>query len=55
MRKEEMYDNLCKKCYIKLERPSQKDIKHIVLSEEQAKCENCGRNSFVIEYVDLDY
>ena len=55
MKKEELYDVLCKKCYIKIARPSQKDIKHIVMSEESEKCSHCGRNSFVVEYIDIDY
>lgn len=55
MRKEELYDTLCKKCYIKLVKPSQKDIKHIVMSEDPDRCDNCGRNGFVVEYIDLDY
>lgn len=43
---------LCKKCYIKLFKPSKRKIKGIVLSEYDDTCENCGRTGPTVEYVE---
>lgn len=55
MSKQEIYDNLCKRCFIKVMKPSKKDIKAIVLSDYNIKCDCCGRVSQIVEYVDGDY
>ena len=34
MGQQDMYENLCKKCYIKIMKPTKKEIKKIVMSEE---------------------
>lgn len=52
MGNEEMYDMLCKKCYVKIMKPSKRDIKRIIMSEENEKCECCGRIGPFVEYVE---
>lgn len=54
MSKNEMYENLCKKCYIKLCKPSKYEIKKMVMSEEPEKCDHCGRCTNIVEYIE-DY
>lgn len=52
----EQYDylnkQLCRKCYIKLCRPSKNEIKSIVMTEYQDKCDQCGRISALVDYVE---
>ena len=48
----DLYTNVCKKCFIKIHKPSKKDIEKIVLGEEKCKCEKCGRTDFVVDYVE---
>lgn len=43
---------LCRKCYIKLMKPTKREIKGIVLTEYDGVCENCGRNGPVVEYIE---
>ena len=54
MGKQEMYDNLCKKCYIKIMRPSKKEISKIILTEYEEQCSCCGKVTLVVDYVE-DY
>lgn len=48
------YDDrcLCKKCFIKLNKPSKKEIKRIVLSYNKEQCEYCKRMDFIVEYIE---
>ena len=48
----DLYDDLCKKCFISAHRMTKKYVDKIVLSEEKRKCDKCGRMSFVVEYVE---
>lgn len=44
----------CKKCFIRINHPSQDEIKHLVLSRENDFCEGCGKLMPVVLYIDLD-
>ena len=48
----DIYENLCKKCYIKIQNPSKKDIKKMVMSEEKYQCDSCHRNDVIVEYIE---
>lgn len=52
MSQQDIYDNLCKKCYIKVMRPTKKEIKKIVMSEEQYQCDCCNKTDYIVEYVE---
>lgn len=52
MSQQDVYDNLCKKCYIKVMRPTKKEIKKIVMSEEQYQCDCCNKTDYIVEYVE---
>ena len=52
MSQQELYDNLCKKCYIKIMKPTKKEIKKIVMSEEEHQCECCHKTDYIVEYVE---
>ena len=45
----EMNHDLCKNCFIKLVKPTKKEIKRIVLTEYRCTCENCGRIGPVVD------
>ena len=52
----EVNEDLCKKCFIKIAKPSNKEIKHIVLTDYNATCDNCGRKGPIVDYInDEDY
>ena len=44
-----MSQDLCKNCFIKLVKPTKKEIKRIVLTESKSTCENCGRIGPVVD------
>ena len=52
MSQQDMYENLCKKCYIRIIKPSKKEIKKIVMSEEEYECDACHKTCEVVEYVE---
>jgi hypothetical protein len=52
MSQQDIYDNLCKKCYIKVMHPTKKEIKKIVMSEEQYQCDCCNKTDYIVEYVE---
>ena len=43
---------LCRKCFIKLCKPSKKEIKKMVMSEEQYQCDCCHKTDFIVEYLE---
>lgn len=47
--------NYCKRCFIKNNKLSKKEIKSIVLSEEKEQCDCCKRIDFIVEDVMGDY
>ena len=52
MSQADLFSDLCKKCFIRIRKPSKKDIKKIVLSDEPCECESCGRFDYIVEYVE---
>jgi uncharacterized protein with PIN domain len=52
MSQQEVYKNLCRKCYIKIMKPSKKEIKKMVMSEETYQCDCCRKTDYVVEYVE---
>ena len=52
MSQQDYFDDLCRKCFIKNVKPSKKGIKKIVMSEEKYVCSCCGKNDFIVEYVE---
>ena len=55
MSKQELYENLCRKCFIKEVKPSKKEIKTIIMSDYKEKCDCCGRVTQIVESVEEDY
>lgn len=52
MSKHDVYDNLCKSCYIKINQPTKKEIKKMVMSEEKYQCDCCHRTCVIVEYIE---
>jgi predicted nucleic acid-binding Zn-ribbon protein len=52
MSNNDIYEYLCKNCWIKLTNPSKNEIKRAVLSEDKEKCDKCGRTTYFVEYVE---
>ena len=48
----DMYENLCKKCYIRTMKPTKKEIKKMVMSDEQYECDCCHKTDYVVEYLE---
>lgn len=44
-----MSSDLCKNCFIKLLKPTKKEIKRIVLTDGVCTCEHCGRIGQVVD------
>ena len=52
MSQQEMYENLCKKCYIRIMKPTKKEIKKMVMSDENYTCDCCGKYDCIVEYIE---
>lgn len=52
MGQHDMYENLCRKCYIKIMKPTKKEIKKMVMSEEEYECDCCHKTDYIVEYVE---
>ena len=52
MSQQDLYENLCKKCYIRIIKPTKKEIKKMVMSEEQYQCDCCKKMDFIVEYLE---
>ena len=52
MGQHDMYENLCKKCYIKIMKPTKKEIKKIVMSDDEYQCDCCHKTDYIVEYVE---
>ncbi len=48
MSQQDIYESLCKKCFIKVQKPSKKDIKKMVMSDEKYECDCCHRTDFIV-------
>lgn len=46
------YEKLCRKCYVKLLKPTKKEISKIVMTEYDDKCDNCGRVCKLVDYIE---
>lgn len=45
---------LCEKCYIKLVKPSKREIKRMVMTEYDELCDNCGKFKQIVDYIEED-
>jgi hypothetical protein len=52
MSQQDLYETLCRKCYIKYYKPSKKEITKMVMSEEKYECDCCHRVGEIVEYVE---
>lgn len=52
MGQQDMYENLCKKCYIKIMKPTKKEIKKMVMSDDEYQCDCCYKTDYIVEYVE---
>lgn len=52
MSQQDMYESLCKKCYIRIMKPTKKEIKKIVMSDDEYQCDCCHKTSYIVEYVE---
>lgn len=52
MSQQDMYESLCKKCYIRIMKPTKKEIKKMVMSDEKYQCDCCNKTDFIVEYVE---
>ena len=43
---------LCRKCFIKHLKPTKKEIKKLVMSEEEYQCDCCHKTAQVVEYLE---
>lgn len=41
-------EDICKQCFIRIAKPSKKDIKHIELTDYKTTCSKCGRVTQVV-------
>lgn len=54
MSKQNVYENICKKCYIKVNKLTKKEVSKIVLTEYKEQCDCCKRRDFLVDFVE-DY
>ena len=52
MSQQDMYENLCKKCYIKIMKPTKKEIKKMIISDDQYECDCCHKKDRIVEYLE---
>lgn len=52
MSQQDLYENLCKKCYIRIMKPTKKEIKKLVMSEEEYQCDCCKKTGPIVEYTE---
>lgn len=52
MSQQDYFDDLCKRCFIKNVKPSKKEIKKIVMSDEKYTCSCCGKTDYIVEYLE---
>lgn len=51
MSQKEIYSDLCKKCFIKINKPTKNEIKKMIMSEEKYECNCCHKTDYIVEYV----
>ena len=52
MSQNEMYQDLCKRCYIRIMKTTKKEIKKMVMSDVQYECSCCHKTDFIVEYLE---
>lgn len=52
MGQQDMYENLCRKCYIKIFKPTKKEIKKMIMSDYEYQCDCCHKTDYIVEYVE---
>ena len=52
MGQQDIYDSLCKKCYIRIMKPTKKEIKKMVMSDERYECSCCHKKDFIVDYLE---
>ena len=52
MSQQDMYESLCKKCYIRIMKPTKKEIKKMVMSDDEYQCDCCHKTDYIVEYVE---
>lgn len=52
MSQQECYSDLCRKCYIRIYKPTKKEIKKMIMSEDQYVCDCCKKHDYIVEYVE---
>ena len=52
MSQQDMYESLCKKCYIRIMKPTKKEIKKMVMSDDEYQCDCCNKTDYIVEYVE---
>jgi uncharacterized protein with PIN domain len=52
MSQQDMYESLCKKCYIRIMKPTKKEIKKMVMSDDVYQCDCCHKTDYIVEYVE---
>lgn len=52
MGQQDMYESLCKKCYIRIVKPTKKEIKKMVMSDDEYQCDCCHKTDYIVEYVE---
>ncbi len=46
------YGNYCKRCYIKVNKLSKDDIRRMIMTEYEDRCDKCGRVSELVDYIE---
>lgn len=52
MGQQDIYDSLCRGCYIRIMKPTKKEIKKIVMSDDKYRCDCCHKTCSIVEYVE---
>lgn len=49
----EIYGDYCKACYIRVCKPSKGEIKRMVMTPYQGKCDKCGKMAVLVDYIEF--
>ena len=55
MSRQDTYENLCRKCFIKINKPTKKEVSKIVMTKYKEECDCCRRKEPVVDYVEDCY
>ena len=48
----EVYEDLCRTCYIRICKPSKGEIKRMVMTPYDTKCSCCGKVEPIVDYIE---